>query len=59
MEITVKVKTNYGEKIYYPVCEKAKYFAEIAGTKTLTENTRLCITKLGYSIKLEQEVYSG
>jgi hypothetical protein len=59
MEITVRVVTNYGEKIYYPVCDRANWFAEIAGTKTLTENTRLCITKLGYTIKLKQEVYSG
>jgi hypothetical protein len=56
MEITVRVVTNYGEKIVYPVCDKAKWFAEIAGTKTLTKNTQTCIIKLGYVFKVEQEV---
>ena len=55
MEVTVRIKTNYGEKTVYPVCEKAKYFAEIAGTKTLTENVRLCMTKLGYTFKVQPE----
>ena len=55
-ELIVKVVTNYGEKIIYPVCDRAKWFAEIAGTKTLTENTRLCITKLGYKFKVQAEV---
>jgi hypothetical protein len=55
MELIVRVVVNWGEKIVYPVCEKAQYFAEIAGTKTLTENTRTCIVKLGYTFKVEEE----
>lgn len=55
-ELIVRVVTNWGEKIVYPVCDRAQLFAEIAGTITLTENTRLCITKLGYKFKVQPEV---
>jgi hypothetical protein len=34
--ILVEIKNNYGKQAIYPVCKNAKYFAELAGTKTLT-----------------------
>lgn len=55
--ITVQVKNVYGEDKVYPVCEKAKLFAEIAGTKTLTESTLKKIKQLGYGLTvLAQEL---
>lgn len=51
MKIEVIIEPQYGRWTYYPACEKAKAFAEIAGTKTLTENTLAQIQKLGYEIK--------
>ena len=35
-KIEVEVRSVYGEKKVYPICEKAKLFAEIAGTKPMT-----------------------
>ena len=48
--VLVRVTDVYGKRVVYPVCDKAKLFASIAGTKTLTEVTLRCIRKLGYEI---------
>lgn len=52
MHITVQMKENYGNPMFYPVCEKAKLFAEIAGTKTLTPETLRRVKMLGFNINL-------
>jgi hypothetical protein len=49
--IEVNIEPQYGKWVYYPVCKHAKTFAEIAGTKTLTEPTLKHILSLGYEIK--------
>lgn len=49
--IEVVIEPKYGKWVYYPSCEAAKTFAQIAGTKTLTEDTLALIKKLGYDIK--------
>jgi len=48
--IRVEVKDVYGTLKYYPLCEKAKLFSDIAGTKTLTLHAIKNIEALGYSI---------
>ena len=48
--VHVRVTDVYGKRVVYPVCERAKVFASIAGTKTLTEVTLRCIQKLGYTL---------
>ena len=48
--IEVEVKDVYGVLKYYPLCEKAQLFADIAGTKTLTLQAIKKIEALGYSI---------
>ena len=55
MEITVRITSVYGAKTVYPVCETAKIFADIAGTKTLKPETINLIKKLGYTINIAQE----
>ena len=52
MSIEVTKDRVYGNIVYYPVCNKAKRFAEIAGTKTLTEHTMFLIKEMGYEIRL-------
>jgi hypothetical protein len=54
--IEVEVKDVYGTVKYYPLCEKAKLFADIAGTKTLTIEAIKKIEALGYSIKASRTV---
>jgi hypothetical protein len=49
--IEVEVKDVYGVLKYYPICERAQLFADIAGTKTLTLHAIKKIEALGYSIK--------
>jgi hypothetical protein len=55
MEITVEIKTVYGNKFIYPICDKAKNLAALAGTKTLTDNSINVIKKLGYEIKIKPQ----
>ena len=50
-QIEVVIEPQYGRWVYYPMCNDAKAFAAIAGTKTLTEPTLVQIKKLGYEIK--------
>lgn len=52
MGITVRIKSVYGLETVYPVCDKAKLFARIAGTTTLTRNTLRDVKALGYSIEV-------
>lgn len=48
--IVVKQVYLYGNRVYYPICAKAKVFAEIARTKTLTIETLRLICRLGYTV---------
>ena len=54
MNITVKVKNNYGKKVVYPVCQHAIAFARIAGTTTITKDAIELIKQLGYKVQVEQ-----
>jgi hypothetical protein len=54
--VEVEVKDVYGAAKYYPICEKAQLFADIAGTKTLTVEVIKKIEALGYSIKASRTV---
>ena len=52
--ITVKITKNYGNEAIYPICDTAKVFAEIAGTKTMSRKLIDQVKRLGYSIVVEQ-----
>ena len=54
-EITLLRKEQYGRLVYYPVCDKAKMFAAIAGTKTITQGTVRHIKVLGYKVNIQHE----
>ena len=56
MEILVEIKSVYGNERIYPVCEKASLFSKIAGTTTITEETKDLIKQLGYTIVVNQAV---
>ena len=51
MKITIEIKTQYGQTVAHPICCKAKLFAKIAGTKTLTMETLKNVRALGYEIE--------
>ena len=53
-KIIVEIKSAYGEQRVYPVCEKAKIFAELIQQKTFTKADIERIKKLGVSIIVEQ-----
>jgi hypothetical protein len=54
MNITVSIRNVYGNETIYPVCDKAKAFAALAGTKTLTRAALEHVRALGYSINVQQ-----
>jgi hypothetical protein len=51
MKIQIRKTDGYGNKRPYPACDKAKLFALIAGTITLTPYTMSLIEQLGYEIE--------
>lgn len=53
--LLVRITNNYGSRVVYPVCETARKFAELVGTKTLTPDTIKKIRDLGYAIHVQQE----
>jgi hypothetical protein len=57
--VTIEVRTIYGNMIIYPVCEAAKTFAKIAGTKSLTEQTVKLIRELGYEVRVRVAAYDS
>jgi hypothetical protein len=50
--ITIKVEMVYGNRLYYPRCDEAKTFAEIAGAKTLTPRIIKLIRSLGIIVNV-------
>ena len=58
-EIRVVVKNVYGTDKVYPYCMKARNFAEIAGTKTLTRDTLRLIKLLGYQLRVQPTIIHG
>jgi hypothetical protein len=50
MQILVEVKNVYGVQTVYPICEQAKFFAALAGTKTLTPQALKLIKQASYQV---------
>lgn len=57
-QVTIEIRQVYGNESIYPVCDNAKLFASIAGTKTLTPAALKCIKALGYEIVVKQKEFS-
>lgn len=53
--ITIKFKDVYGNRLVYPACDNAQHFANIAGTKTLSDAVLKTIISMGYDIKMATE----
>lgn len=58
MKIQIEIKNIYGNETVYPACDKAKLFAKLAGTKTLTHAALCNIEQLGYEIEIKQHQVS-
>jgi hypothetical protein len=48
--IVIEVRSVYGEMKAYPACPRARIFADIAGTITLTRATLNLVEQLGVTI---------
>lgn len=56
MDLIVKISNNYGRQVVYPTCHVGETFARIAGTTTLTDETRNLMKQLGYTFIPRNEV---
>jgi hypothetical protein len=56
MQIKVQIRTVYGRDTVYPACADARRFADIAGSKTLTDQTLRLVRDLGYEIQIVHPV---
>lgn len=54
MKITIEQRDQYGARVFFPVCDNAQRFAQIAKTKTLTLDTLQLIKALGYQIEVNR-----
>ena len=54
--ITIEIKTQYGQETLVPICDNARIFCDLAGTKTMTRRTLKLVTELGYKINIQQPV---
>ena len=59
MFIIIRIREVYGRRIAYPVCDKAKEFARIAGTKTLSRDNLYSIEELGFVVKVDATLNQG
>lgn len=57
MEITVKLKTVYGEERIYPACHTADLLCEWLAQKTFTKRDIAYLKKLGYNIRVTTETH--
>jgi hypothetical protein len=55
MELTVKVKSVYGNDMIYPVNDTAQKFANLIGKKTFSKVDLAIISNLGYKITQTME----
>ena len=53
LTITIEAREVYGHTKYYPLCDKAKGFAAIANTTTITEHAIKRIKALGYTVQVQ------
>ena len=53
LTITIEAREVYGHTKYYPLCDKAKAFAAIANTTTITEHAIKRIKALGYTVQVQ------
>jgi len=54
-KITVRIKHVYGNRLIYPVCEKALVFSKMLCTKTLSGSAINYSKQLGYKIAVKTE----
>lgn len=52
-QIKVRIANVYGVEKIYPACDQSRAFAEIAGTKTLTNQAIAQIKRLGFTVAVE------
>lgn len=58
MQIIVEIRSVYGKETIYPICDAAKTFSKLCGTKTLTREAINHIKELGYEIQVSQPIVS-
>lgn len=54
MVALVRIKSQYGQNVIIPMNAVAHEFAQIAGTKLLTQKTVDSMKRLGYTVAVEQ-----
>ena len=52
--ITVRIDSNYGNRVVYPACQTSKLIAQLAGTRTLTDRALALVKQLGYTVEVQQ-----
>lgn len=54
-KVIVRKESAWGNTRIVPVCETAKLLSQLAGTKTLTDESVKIAKQLGFTFELERE----
>ena len=52
-DLYVISKNNYGSEVFYPDCDSSKFFTDIHGTKTLTDQLMKMLKLKGYTFSIK------
>lgn len=55
MDLTIEIKSIYGEEKIYPACAKSQAFCDLLGQKTLTRSNINKIKAMGYTFSCKAQ----
>lgn len=53
MELKIKIREVYGQRLLYPQCDKSRLFCQLLGTKTIPVSHVRTIEALGYRFVIQ------
>lgn len=52
-ELTVEIKSVYGNELIYPACDTSRVLCRLMGKKTLSDNDVKQLKSIGYTFKVK------
>ena len=55
MNLTIEIKTVYGNELVYPICDKALKLCSLTGQKTFSKGAISTLKELGYTFTQKEK----
>ena len=59
MNIVIRIQSNFGNNVAYPVCDTAVSFSNLLKKKTFSRRDLARIELLGYEVKVQSETINS